>query len=238
MSHMSKRTREIAKKVDTTKVYSLEEAIDILKACPPVKFDQSLEVAFKLGVDSRKSDQNVRGTVSLPSGTGKKVVILVLAKGDKLKEAQAAGADFAGNDDLIEKITGGWTGFDAVIATPDMMKEVGKLGKVLGPRGLMPTPKAGTVTSDISKAVQEVKAGKIEFKSDRYGIVNCAFGRISFDRNNLVSNFRALAGSLQRSRPQTVKGHFVQSIYISSTMGPGLKLDLREMDISARGQNE
>lgn len=233
MSRLTKRNREIASKVDKTKLYNVQDAIALLKACPPVKFDQTVEVAFKLGVDSRKSDQNVRGTVSLPSGTGKKTVVLVLAKGDKLKEALSAGADFAGSDDLIEKITGGWTGFDAVIATPDMMREVGKLGKVLGPRGLMPTPKAGTVTTDIAKAVQEIKAGKIEFKTDRYGIVNCRVGKLSFSPENLIANFRALAQALQRSRPASVKGHFIESLFLSSTMGPGLKIDLREIETAA-----
>ena len=233
MSRLTKRNREIASKVDKTKLYNVQEAIALLKACPPVKFDQTVEVAFKLGVDSRKSDQNVRGTVSLPSGTGKKTIVLVLAKGDKLKEALSAGADFAGSDDLIEKITGGWTGFDAVIATPDMMREVGKLGKVLGPRGLMPTPKAGTVTTDVAKAVQEIKAGKIEFKTDRYGIVNCPVGKLSFSTENLLTNFRTLAHALQKSRPASVKGHFIESLFLSSTMGPGLKIDLREIETAA-----
>lgn len=235
MSRNSKRNREIASKVDKNKIYSLSEAIALLKAMPPVKFDQSLDVAFKLGVDSRKSDQNVRGTVSLPSGTGKTCRVLVLAKGDKLKEALAAGADFAGSDDLIEKINSGWTDFDAVVATPDMMREVGKLGKVLGPRGLMPTPKAGSVTTDIAKAVQEIKGGKIEFKTDRYGIVNAAIGKLSFAPENLVSNFRAIASSLQRSRPSTVKGQFFESLYLSSTMGPGLKIDPREIETAQKG---
>jgi large subunit ribosomal protein L1 len=235
MSRLTKRTREIAKKVDKTKVYSLEEAIALLKDCPPVKFDQTVEAAFKLGIDSRKSDQNVRGTVSLPSGTGKNTVVLVLAKGDKLKEAVDAGADFAGSDDLIEKINSGWTGFDAVVATPDMMREVGKLGKVLGPRGLMPTPKAGTVTTNIGAAVKEIKAGKIEFKTDRYGIVSCRLGKISFNKDNLTSNFRALATAIQRAKPATSKGVYFESLYLSSTMGPGLKLDLREIDLAVKG---
>jgi large subunit ribosomal protein L1 len=235
MSRMSKRNREIASKVDTTKVYSLKEAIALLKACPPVKFDQTVEVAFKLGIDSRKSDQNVRGTVSLPNGTGKKTIVLVLTKGEKLKEAQAAGADFAGSDDLIEKISSGWVGFDAVIATPDMMREVGKLAKILGPRGLMPSPKAGTVTVDIAKAVQEIKAGKIEFKSDKFGIVNCPFGKISFSVENLLENFASLASALVRARPATAKGLFVERFYLSSTMGPGIKIDLRELETTAKG---
>jgi large subunit ribosomal protein L1 len=235
MSRLSKRTREIATKVDKNKVYTLEDAIALLKACPPVKFDQSVEVAFKLGIDSRKSDQGVRGTVSLPSGTGKKILVLVLAKGDKLKEALSAGADFAGNDDLIEKISSGWTDFDVVIATPDMMREVGKLGKVLGPRGLMPTPKAGTVTTEVAKAVQEVRGGKIEFKSDRYGIVNCAVGKLSFEIQNIITNIRALILALQRVRPATVKGHFFETVYLSSTMGPGIKIDPREIEIATKG---
>ena len=232
---MTKRRREIASRVDATKLCSLKEAVDILKACPPVKFDQSVDFALKLGIDSRKSDQNVRGTVSLPSGTGRTVRVLVLAKGDKLKEAQKSGADFAGNDDLIEKIVGGWTDYDVVIATPDMMREVGKLGKVLGPRGLMPTPKAGTVTTDVAKAIQEAKGGKIEFKADKFGVVNCAVGKLSFGFDQLMVNIEAIIHAVQRARPSSVKGHYMQSLYLSSTMGPGIKIDPREFEIAARG---
>ena len=235
MSRLTKRAREIAAKVDKSKVYTLQDAIELLKACPPIKFDQSVEMAIKLGIDSRKSDQGVRGTVSLPSGTGKKTTVLVLAKGDKLKEAQTAGADFAGNDDLIEKINSGWLEFDVMIVTPDMMRDVGKLGKILGPRGLMPTPKAGTVTTDVARAVQEVKGGKIEFKSDRYGIVNCAVGKLSFATKDLLGNASALIVALQRVRPATVKGHYFENVYISSTMGPGIKIDLREIDNASSG---
>lgn len=235
MGRMSKRVRAIASSVDRKRVYGLNEAIDVLKGCPPVKFDQSVDIALKLGVDPKKSDQNVRGTVSLPSGTGKKKVVLVLARGDKLKEAQAAGADIVGNDDIVEKIAGGWTDFDAVIATPDMMREVGKLGKVLGPRGLMPTPKAGTVTTDISKAIREIKQGKIEFKSDKFGVVNCPVGRLSFMGPQLIDNLRALIAAVLRAKPATVKGHYLQSGHITSTMGPGLKLDLREFETTAKG---
>ena len=233
MSRYSKRTREIANRVDKNKVYSLEEAIALLKDAPPVKFDQSVEVSFKLGIDSRKSDQMVRGTVSLPSGTGKKMRVLVLAKGDKVDEALAAGADFAGSDDLIQKISSGWTDFDAMIATPDMMREVGKLGKVLGPRGLMPTPKAGTVTPDVTKAVTEIKAGKIEFKADRHGVVNCPMGKLSFSQENLVQNFRALSAAVQRAKPQASKGQYLQRLHLSSTMGPGMKIDLSEIEAGA-----
>lgn len=229
MGHQSKRIREIAKKCDATKAYSISEAIEILKKCPPVKFDQSVDVSFKIGVDPRRSDQHVRGTVSLPNGTGKKTTILVFARGDKIKEALEAGADYAGNDDLLEKVGGGWTTFDAVIATPEMMRDVGKLGKVLGPRGLMPTPKAGTVTTDIAKAVKELKAGKIEFKLDRHGVINNAVGKLSFASDLLLQNVEALLHAVQRAKPASAKGHFLRSMVLSSTMGPGLKIDLREM---------
>lgn len=233
MGRMTKRKRATAPLVDVSKVYAANEAVAVLQKCPPVKFDQSVDIALKLGVDPKKSDQNVRGTVSLPSGTGKKLVVLALARGDKLKEAQAAGADFAGNDDLVEKIAGGWTGFDAVIATPDMMRDVGKLGKVLGPRGLMPTPKAGTVTTDIAKAIREIKQGKIEFKSDKFGVINCAIGKLSFTVDQLVENLRALLSAIQRAKPATVKGLYMQSGYLSSTMGPGVKLEIRECEPTA-----
>jgi large subunit ribosomal protein L1 len=229
MGRPSKRIREIAKSLDTQKVYSVKDAIDILKGCPPVKFDQSVEVSLKLGVDPRRSDQLVRGTVSLPNGTGKKMRILVFTKGDKVKEALSAGADYAGNEELIEKVNGGWTDFDAVVATPDMMRDVGKLGKVLGPRGLMPTPKAGTVTTDIVKAIQELKAGKIEFKLDRHGVVNNGVGKVSFTAQQLVQNITTLLRAIERAKPASAKGHYMKSCVISSTMGPGLKIDLREL---------
>lgn len=231
MGHQSKRFREIAKLVDVQKQYTLLEAIDILKRCPPVKYDQSIEVALLTGVDPRKSDQNIRGTVSLPNGTGKKMVIVVLCKGDKVKEALAAGADFAGHDELIEKIAGGWTSFDALVATPEMMRDVGKLGKVLGPRGLMPTPKAGTVTVDIAKAVQELKGGKIEFKIDKHGVIHNAVGKISFASDKLVDNIRAYLHAIWRAKPSTAKGHYMKSLVISSTMGPGIKIDPRELEV-------
>jgi large subunit ribosomal protein L1 len=232
MGRPSKRIREIAKTVDVQKTYSVKDAIGILKKCPPVKFDQSVEVSMKLGVDPRRSDQSVRGTVSLPNGTGKTMKILVFAKGDKVKEALAAGADYAGHEELFEKINGGWTDFDAVIATPDMMRDVGKLGKVLGPRGLMPTPKAGTVTTDIVKAIQELKGGKIEFKLDRHGVINNGVGKISFDDEKLVQNIQALLIAIQRAKPASAKGQYLKSLVISSTMGPGLKIDLRELDLA------
>lgn len=229
MGRPSKRTREIARTLEVLKTYTLQEAIEILKKCPPVKFDQSVEVSVKLGVDPRRSDQSVRGTVSLPNGTGKTMKILVFAKGDKMKEALDAGADYAGHEELIEKINGGWTDFDAVVATPDMMRDVGKLGKVLGPRGLMPTPKAGTVTTDIAKAVQDLKGGKIEFKIDRHGVVNNGVGKLSFSDEMLLQNIRYYLTAVQRAKPASAKGVYMRSIVLSSTMGPGLKISLNEI---------
>jgi large subunit ribosomal protein L1 len=225
----SKRVREIEKSVDVSKSYTLAEAIEILKKCPPVKFDQSVELSLKTGVDAQKSDQQVRGTVSLPNGTGKRVILVVFARGDKVKEALEAGADYAGNDELFEKIKDGWTDFSAIIATPDMMRDVGKLGKVLGPRGLMPTPKAGTVTNDVSKAIAEAKAGKVEFKSDKHGVVNNLIGKLSFQKEKLIENVIALLSAILKAKPPTAKGHYLKSAALSSTMGPGLKIDLHSI---------
>ena len=231
MGRPSKRSREIAKTVDVQKTYTVKEAVDILKK-HLVKFDQTVEVSLKLGVDPRRSDQSVRGTVPLPNGTGKTIKILVFAKGDKVKEALDAGAEYAGHEELFEKVSGGWTDFDAVIATPDMMRDVGKLGKVLGPRGLMPTPKAGTVTTDIAKAVQELKGGKIEFKLDRSGVINNGVGKISFDADKLIENIQTFVSAIQRAKPASAKGHYMKSMVLSSTMGPGLKIDLREQTLA------
>jgi large subunit ribosomal protein L1 len=232
MGQRSKRNREIAKMVEPLKVYSIKEAIDILKKCPPVKFDQSMDISLRMGVDPRRSDQLVRGTVSLPNGTGKSLRIIVFAKGDKVKEALDAGADYAGHEELLEKVNGGWTDFDAVIATPELMRDVGKLGKVLGPRGLMPTPKSGTVTTDIARAVKELKAGKIEFKLDKHGVINCLIGKISFALDQLVENATALIQAIQKAKPAAAKGQYVKSAVVSSTMGPGLKIDLRDFDLT------
>jgi len=230
MTQKSKRLREIAKIVDAEKVYSIDEAIDILKKCPAVKFDQSLDISIKTSVDARKSEQQVRGTVSLPNGTGKRMILLVFARGDKVKEALDAGADYAGNDELIEKVKGGWLEFNAIVSTPDMMREVGKLGKLLGPRGLMPTPKAGNVTMEVAKAVAEVKAGKIEFKGDKNGVINSMVGKLSFAKDKLVENIRVFIQAVTRARPASAKGEFVRSLVLSSTMGPGLKVDLHAFD--------
>jgi len=226
MKWRSKRFQEIAKVVDTHKVYSAHEAVNILKTCTPVKFDQSVEVSLKTGVDLRKSDQMVRSTVSLPHGTGKQIKVVVIARGTKVQDALDAGADVAGQDEVLERIKGGWTDFDVLVATPDMMREVGKLGKVLGPRGLMPTPKAGTVTMEVSKAVAESKAGKIEFKTDKSGVINVMIGKLSFSTEKLVDNLRALLQAIVRAKPSTAKGQFLASLSMSSTMGPGLKVDL------------
>ena len=188
MTKHGKRIQGILKKYDFAKLYSLEEAIDILKQCPKVKFDQTVDVSVKLGIDVKKSDQQIRGSVSLPHGTGKTLKILVFAAGEKAQEAMNAGADFVGSNDLVEKIRGGWVDFNVAVATPDMMREVGKLGKVLGPRNLMPTPKAGTVTTDVSKAITELRKGKIEFKADRAGVCNAGVGKLSFDSLHIKEN--------------------------------------------------
>ncbi len=228
MGRKSKRIRQIASQVDVYQTYALDQAIEHLKACPPVKFDQTVELSLKMGVDPRKSDQQVRGTVSLPKGTGKSLSVLVFARGDKVQEALAAGAEFAGSDELLKQVAEGWTGFDAVVATPEMMREVGKLGKVLGPRGLMPTPKAGNVTNDVGAAVKEIKAGKVEFKVDRSGVINSGVGKLSFDVESLKVNIQAYIGAVLKAKPAAAKGHYLQSIVLSSTMGPGLKLNVGE----------
>ncbi len=229
MARKSKRIREIASMVDPDKLYSLDDAVAILQKCPSVKFDQTVDIAIKMGVDPKKSDQQVRGTVSLPNGTGKSLRVLVFAAGEKMQEALDAGADYAGSDELFEKVKGGWTGFDVVVATPDMMREVGKLGKVLGPRGLMPTPKGGTVTTDVATAINEIKKGKIEFKLDRHGVCNNGIGKLSFTKEALVENMRALLTAIARAKPASAKGQYFVSLAISSTMGPGLKIDPREI---------
>lgn len=224
MGKPSKRAREIAKLCDVYKTYSVRDAIAILKQCPPVKFDQSVELAFVLGVNPRLADQNVRGTVTLPNGTGKTIKILVFTR-DKAKEAIAAGAEYAGYEELVEKVAGGWTDFDVVIATPETMREVGKLGKVLGPRGLMPTPKAGTVTTNVVDAVTQSKAGRLEFKLDKLGVVHILVGKLSFTVEQLLENARAVIHALDRAKPSSAKGQYMKSVWITSTMGPGLKID-------------
>ena len=214
---------------DAEQAYSLKEAAELLKKCPPVKFDQSVEFSLTMGVDPKKSDQQVRGTISMPHGTGKKIVLVVIAKGEKAKEALEAGADFAGADEIVEKIKGGWLDFNALVVTPDMMREVGKLGKILGPRNLMPTPKAGTVTMDVAKAVQELKAGKIEFKVDKAGVINCIVGKMSFAVDSLVENIEALLQAILRAKPASAKGVYMRSLALSTTMGPGVKINMQSL---------
>lgn len=225
---VSKRVKAIREKVDLKKEYSLEEAIKTLKEVSNVKFVESLDIAIRLGVDPRHADQMVRGTVSLPHGTGKEVKVLVFAKGDKAKEALEAGADYAGFEEYVEKVKEGWTDVDVVIATPDTMAEVGKLGRILGPRGLMPNPKSGTVTMDVAKAVKEVKAGKIEFRVDKTGIIHTSVGKLNFEDEKLVDNSLAFIATVLRLKPASAKGQYVKSLYLSSTMGPGLKIDKDE----------
>ncbi len=229
MGQPSKRNREIAKKYDANKRHLVKDAIAILKDCPPVKFDQSVGISLRMGVDPRKTDQQVRGTVSLPNGTGKRTRILAFVEGDKVQEALNAGADYAGSDELLEKVAGGWTEFDAVVSTPGMMRNVGKLGKVLGPRGLMPTPKAGTVTTDIATAIAELKAGKIEFKLDKHGVINNGIGKVSFTLEQLYENVFAFVNAVIKAKPAAAKGNYIQSLVLSSTMGPGIKLELKEI---------
>lgn len=232
MAKRSKRMREIDQMIDSDKEYSLEEALNLIKKCPPTKFDQSVNLALTLGVDVKKSDQQVRGTVSLPNGTGKTVKVVVLARGDRVKEALDAGADVAGSDEIMEQIKSGWTDFSALIATPDMMRDLGKLAKILGPRGLMPTPKAGTVTNDVAKAVKEVKGGKIEFKVNKTGNINCAVGKMSFETKALIENINPLMQAIMKAKPGSAKGVYLQGLYLSSTMGPGLKIDLQSLSIA------
>jgi len=222
---VSKRVKAIREKVDLKKEYSLEEAIKTLKDVSSVKFVESLDIAIRLGVDPRHADQMVRGTVSLPHGTGKEVKVLVFAKGEKVQEALDAGADYAGLEEYVEKVKEGWTDIDVVIATPDTMAEVGKLGRILGPRGLMPNPKVGTVTMDVAKAVKEVKAGKIEFRVDKTGIIHTSVGKLNFEDDKLVDNSLAFLSTVLRLKPASAKGQYVKSLYLSSTMGPGLKIN-------------
>jgi len=220
-----KRYNSAAEKMDRDKLHSLAEAIGLVKEAATAKFDESVEVAANLNVDPKKADQQVRGTVVLPHGTGKSVKILVLTRGEKEKEAQEAGADFVGSNEFIDKIKEGWTDFDVAIATPDMMGDVGKLGKILGPRGLMPNPKSGTVTFEVAKAVQEAKAGKVEYRVDKAGNIHVAVGKVSFGPEQLKENTRVLLGELVRAKPSAAKGQYIKSLTLSSTMGPGVRVD-------------
>lgn len=225
MAGKGKKYLEAIKKIDEEQKYNLDEGLTLLKEVCYANFDETIDIAVRLGVDPRKADQMVRGSVTLPHGTGKSVTVLVFAKGDKEKEAQDAGADYVGAEDFAEKIQGGWLEFDRAIATPDMMGVVGKLGRILGPRGLMPNPKSGTVTFDIAQAVNDIKAGQVEFRVEKAGIIHCPIGKRSFPVESLAENARALLETLLRMKPASSKGQYMRSVAISSTMGAGIKLD-------------
>ena len=229
MADLTKKRKEIQKIADIEKTYSVQDAVSILKKIPHPKFDETVELAFNMGIDPKQSDQMVRGTLMLPNGTGKKVRVLVLCKGEAGNAAKEAGAEYVGGDDLVAKISSGWMDFDVVVSSPDMMKDVGKLGKVLGPRGLMPNPKTGTVTNDLGRAVKEAKAGKVEFKLDKQGNINIGVGKISFEEKAISENIDTVVGAINKARPQTAKGRFIKNISVSTTMGPGLKLDLSKL---------
>ncbi len=220
-----KKYKDSIKLIDRTKLYDPEEAVTLVKQTAKAKFDETVEISVRLGVDPRHADQQVRGTVVLPNGTGKTKTVLVIAKGPKAEEATAAGADFVGAEDMIAKIQGGWFGFDVCIATPDMMGLVGRLGRVLGPKGLMPNPKTGTVTMDVTKAITETKAGKVEYRVDKTAIIHCPLGKASFSEQQLTENLRTLMDAIIKAKPSAAKGTYVKSAVISSTMGPGIKLN-------------
>lgn len=229
MAKVGKKMSAAREKMELNKRYELDEAINVVLKSSYANFDESVDVAVNLGVDPRKADQNIRGSVVLPHGTGRKVTVLVFAKGEKIKEAEDAGADFVGGDDLVEKIQKGWLEFDKVVATPDMMAAVGKIGRILGPRGLMPNAKTGTVTFDVAKAVADIKAGKVDFRVDKAGVLHAPIGRVSFGLEKLKENFSALADIVLRLKPSTSKGAYVKALALSSTMGPGVKLEPAEM---------
>jgi large subunit ribosomal protein L1 len=235
MARHGKKYREASMRYDKQTPYGPQEALELVKTLAPAKFDETVEAVFKLGIDPKKADQLVRGTVSLPNGTGKDVKVAVFAPADKEKEATEAGADLVGGKELVEKLqAGGELAFDVAIATPDMMAEVGKLGKILGPRGLMPNPKAGTVTPDVAKAVSEFKAGRIEYRNDRYGNVHVPLGKVSFDVDQLSSNLATLASELIRAKPASSRGRYLRQMSVSSTMGPGVKVDVGALEDFAK----
>ena len=225
MARTGRRYSEALTKVDRDHLYSPREAIKILKEIPSAKFDETVELSIRLGVDPRKQDQQVRGALALPKGTGKTMRVAVFAKGGKAKEAEGAGADIVGDDDLAERISGGWMDFDAVVASPDMMPVVGKLGRVLGPRGLMPNPKSGTVTEDVAKAVSDIKGGQVEYRTDKVGNIHIIIGKKSFEPNDLVDNYAAVIDEIYRVKPASAKGRYLKSVTMATTMGPGIRID-------------
>lgn len=228
MSKISKRVNENKKMMDRTKMYSLEEAIDLLLEAKKAKFDESMEVSIRLGVNPKKADQQVRGTMVLPHGTGKSKRICVITKGENIAAANEAGADFAGFEDIIEKIQGGWFDFDTVIATPDVMREVGKLGKTLGTKGMMPNPKAGTVTQNVAQAIKEVKAGRVEYRVNNEGLVNLGVGKVSFGKDKMKENAKFAVETILKAKPSGAKGQYMKAVFASTTMGPGFRLDLTQ----------
>ncbi|MFC7365936.1 MULTISPECIES: 50S ribosomal protein L1 [Bhargavaea] len=232
MAKKGKKLVEAAKKVDREQLYGAEEAIALAKETSTTKFDATVEVAFRLGIDTRKNDQQIRGAVVLPNGTGKTQKVLVFAKGEKAKEAEAAGADYVGEADYVQKIQQGWFDFDVVVATPDMMGEVGKLGRVLGPKGLMPNPKTGTVTFDVTKAVQDIKAGKVEYRADKAGIIHAPIGKVSFDNEKLIENFNTIFETIQKAKPAAAKGTYMKSVNVTTTMGPAVKIDAANVTVA------
>ena len=225
MAKRGKQYRAAIEKVEQGKAYSADEALALVKEIDFAKIDSSIEVAYRLGIDTRKNDQQIRGAVVLPHGTGKTQRVLVFAKGDKAKEAEAAGADFVGENELAEKIQGGWFDFDVIVATPDMMGTVGRLGRVLGPKGLMPNPKTGTVTMDVAKAVEEIKAGKVTYRADKQGNIHVPIGKVSFDNEKLVENFQTIHDVVVRAKPSAAKGTYIKNLSVASTFGPGVKVD-------------
>lgn len=229
MAKKGKRYAEAAKLIDRTQAYEVKEAIELVKQTAKAKFDETVEAAFRLGVDPKKADQQIRGAMVLPHGTGKTQRVLVFAKGEKAKEAEAAGADYVGESDYINKINQGWFEFDVIVATPDMMAEVGKLGRVLGPKGLMPNPKTGTVTFEVEKAVKDIKAGKVEYRVDKSSNIHVPIGKVSFDTEKLVENFEAITETLLKVKPQSSKGVYMRNAAVASTMGPGVKVDVSEI---------
>ncbi|MCM3723559.1 MULTISPECIES: 50S ribosomal protein L1 [Solibacillus] len=231
MAKKGKKLQEAAKLIDRATLYSVEEAVALAQKTSTVNFDATVEVAFKLGIDTRKNDQQIRGAVVLPHGTGKTQRVLVFAKGDKLKEAEAAGADYVGDAEYIQKIQQGWFDFDVIVATPDMMGEVGKLGRVLGPKGLMPNPKTGTVTFDVTKAIEEIKAGKVEYRAEKAGIIHAPIGKVSFETEKLVENFLAVFEVIQKAKPAASKGTFMKSVNLTTTMGPAVKVDAANVTV-------
>src|SRR5579864_8591623 len=235
MAHQSGKQYKAAAKQVAAREYALEEAVPLLQKIKYAKFDETVEVHLRLGVDPKHADQMVRGTVVMPNGLGKSKKVLVIAGGDKQKEAEEAGADFVGGEDMVTKIQSeNWTNFDAMIATPDMMRSVGKLGKILGPRGLMPNPKTGTVTVDVARAVKEVKAGKVEFRVDKTGIIHAPVGKTSFASDSLVANAHALVESIVKAKPPAAKGKYLRSVTLSSTMGPGVRIDTTHIDVAVK----